>query len=1040
MKTINKRHMAWTLTAVVAVMAVLSGCRSRKPTETTAAPAAGKSGAETAGAETTEPAEPALPEEPAGQPEESLKEGNVVCGFTVDSLSDSQMLQAELIGFTHEKSGAKLLWVKNSDPELAFSISYHTPYIDETDTNHVFEHAIVASSEKYPSKDLFFDMAGKSYSTFLNAFTYDTFTTYPFSSESEEQFMKLMDGYLSCMVAPDVLTEENFFKREALRYELNSPEEEIQMIGTVYSEDFSFLTDMFREAENNLKDTLYPGQYASNVIGRSHRSYQDLTYEAMLDTYERCYHFDNSLIFLYGDMDYQQVLSFLDSQYLSKAARHGTDLSAYMDPALPDGYEEKTVSVPAFEGDQTENASQIDYGFSLEDKSWQDLTGWLILSEALNHENSSFQANLKARGILNPAQVFVNLYNAKPYVQFSLFCGDPEQSQAFKSVVDETLAQIEEEGIDREILRSILKQTETSSYLFRDQINAGVNLFPQIANYWTHTGNYDYYNIFEQTLKDIEADRDQEIFCRLAAGIRQDGRSALVTNVPQPGLAEAVIQERDDYLADMKASMTHEEIRQMIEDTKEFREWNETEMTNSDFPIDPSDIPDEEPYTAYEITEGDGVTYYMAPAEVEKAGSYCMYLDISDFSDKEHMELGLFLMLMGNMGTREHSLEEIMNLESEYLYSYQSECVYPNGEDLYPMMKLSWTTLTEDYEAGLALLLEILGSTDFADTDRIGQLLARDGDSYDVSRAGNKQDVAISLAASYVYRGYAYYEAYRTQEFYYYLKDIKSRLEEDPSYGTVLAESLQSLSHKLLKKGRLILTCAAPEADLESIKTISAGLLETLESKEAAANPAPLPQPVQKQAVIVESPDQYTVTVGNCYEQEGFSGTYVPFLMAASDRYLVPKLRFQMGAYSCGSSFSPYTGSMLLYTYSDPNGAETLKVFEGTADAIANMELTQEELDGYILTAIATSGMARGVLAKPLRAMDEAIAGRDTGDACHAVNTMKQASTEDQKAAAEYFRQVLSQAGTATVGSETQLKADQNAYDQLLSYKAGGKE
>ena len=86
MKTINKRHMAWTLTAVVAVMAVLSGCRSRKPTETTAAPAAGKSGAETAGAETTEPAEPALPEEPAGQPEESLKEGNVVCGFTADYL------------------------------------------------------------------------------------------------------------------------------------------------------------------------------------------------------------------------------------------------------------------------------------------------------------------------------------------------------------------------------------------------------------------------------------------------------------------------------------------------------------------------------------------------------------------------------------------------------------------------------------------------------------------------------------------------------------------------------------------------------------------------------------------------------------------------------------------------------------------------------------------------------------------------------------------------------------------------------------------
>ena len=98
----------------------------------------------------------------------------------------------------------------------------------------MFEHAILASSEKYPSKNLFFDLAGKSYSTFANAFTYNTFTTYPLSSESQEQFIKLMDVYLSCMVAPDILRNENIFKREAIRYELDRPEDEIQMIGTVY--------------------------------------------------------------------------------------------------------------------------------------------------------------------------------------------------------------------------------------------------------------------------------------------------------------------------------------------------------------------------------------------------------------------------------------------------------------------------------------------------------------------------------------------------------------------------------------------------------------------------------------------------------------------------------------------------------------------------------------------------------------------------------------------------------------------------------------
>ncbi len=1022
MKRIYQKTLA---SALAAVMLAMSGCTAAQPQET-------------AVAQTEEAA--AQPEEKNDKPKENLEKGDTVAGFTVDTISDSQILQAKLIGFTHEKSGAKLLWVKNSDPELAFSISYHTPYIDETDTNHVFEHAIIASSEKYPSKDLFFDMVGKSYNTFINAFTYNTFTSYPLSSESEEQFIKLMDAYLSCMAAPEVLKNENIFKREAVRYELDSPEDEIQMIGTVYSEDFGFLTNMPNEAANNLEDALYPNQYASNAIGRSHRNYQNLTYEAVLDTYRRYYHFDNSLIFLYGDMDYEKILSFMDEEYLSKAEKQGTDLSAYQDSVSEDGYEEKTVFVPAYEGDQTENVSEIDYAFSLEDKSWEDLIAWIFLSEVLNHENSSFHENLKARGIRNSTQVYVNQYNAKPYLQFALFYGEPQQSQIFKEAVTETLTRIADEGVDEEILRSVLKQTETSNYLLRDEMNVGVNVFPNIVNYWTHTGDYDFYHVFEQTLRDVEADRKQTIFRRLAEEAKNAGRSALITNVPKPGLAEQIIGERDAYLADMKASMTDEEIQKMIQDTKDFREWNEKEDSNSDFLIDPSDIPDEEPFTDYKKEEGDKVTYYMAPAEVEKAGKYRLYLDISDFSDEERMNLGLFAVLAGKMGTSEHNLEEILNLKSEYLYSYDTEWIYPDKEDAYPMMRLNWVTLTEDYEAGLTLLLEMFQNTDFTDTNRILDLLEREADFYDRSRAEDKLVVARDLAAAYIYRQYAYQEAYSGQEFYYYLEEIKDKLENDSSYGEVLAEQLQAVSDKLMKRGRLVLMCTAPESDLESIRAVSGKLLETLPIKEAGEGTLTLPQKVQKRAVALENPDQHTVLAGNCYENEEFSGKYVPFLMAASDRYTIPKIRFQMGAYSSGISFSAYNGAVLMYSYSDPNAAETIKVFEETADAIAGMELTQKDLNGYILTAVSAAGMARGVLQKPMRAMEDEFLGYDSQKACQAVNSMKDALLEDQKAAAECIQEVIRRSGIVTVGNETKLKAEQDAYDQFLTYKSNGKQ
>lgn len=266
---------------------------------------------------------------------------------------------------------------------------------------------------------------------------------------------------------------------------------------------------------------------------------------------------------------------------------------------------------------------------------------------------------------------------------------------------------------------------------------------------------------------------------------------------------------------------------------------------------------------------------------------------------------------------------------------------------------------------------------------------------------------------------------------------MKKKLEEDSAYGEVLAGRLGSVADKLMKKGRLFLACAAPARELERIQTVSAGLLEALPAKEAGETQVTLPGTPQKRAVIVESSDQYSVMVGNCYEADGFSGTCVPFLMAASDRYTVPRLRFQMGAYSSGISFSARTGGMLMYSYSDPNGKETLEVFEGTADAIADMELTQEDLDGYILTAVSMAGMARGVLTRPLAAMEAEIAGQDTRKACQVVNEMKQAVLEDKPAAAECVREILKQSGTATLGNEARLKADQDAYDSLESYKAG---
>ncbi len=84
--------------------------------------------------------------------------GELVHGFQVTARGGIDSLNAETASFVHEKSGLNLFLIENEDPELAFQICYRTPQQDGTDIPHIFEHSIIASSEKYPSTNLFFDM------------------------------------------------------------------------------------------------------------------------------------------------------------------------------------------------------------------------------------------------------------------------------------------------------------------------------------------------------------------------------------------------------------------------------------------------------------------------------------------------------------------------------------------------------------------------------------------------------------------------------------------------------------------------------------------------------------------------------------------------------------------------------------------------------------------------------------------------------------------------------------------------------------------
>lgn len=972
----------------------------------------------------------------------SLQPGDVLCGFEVAEVYDSTMLNSTLITMDHAVSGAKLVYVKNDDPEAAFCIGYRTPYIDETDTNHVFEHVITAGSEKYPARDVFFDMDNQAYSTFLNAFTMPLSTYYPIASLSEDQLLKMADVYLSCMVAPTVLTDERFFQREAIRFELDDPDGEIEALGTVFTEDTGDMTDAGSVSQQHVVQALYPGEIAANVIGQAEYHYHDLTYEHTIETYERCYHFDNSLIMLYGDLDLQRFLRFLDEEYLSKYPAQGTDLSAWQDGPTRPGYVEVQKPIPAYEGDLVDHNSIITYAIDLEDLSTMELCQYGLLAAALNRVGSPLYNARMDRGIENEVSMSIAWDRPKPYLAFIMTNADPGQKDDLKAVAMEALSKVASEGVDPEVLRMVEKSGEFGAKLLRNSTQIGPQLAQTLLLCWCRDGDPNYYRSYEQALRAMRADGQQQIIRQIALNLLAPCRSALVTSVPTPGLAEQHDEALAQYLRDMKAAMTPDEVAAMVQATADFRAWNAGEQHNHDFMIAPEDLPD--PHSpSFTKKTVEGATVYQADSPIPDVGSFSVYFDLSGMSREEMEYLMLSDSYMLQMNTTDHTVAELDLLWQDYFANYSCDLVYPNeaaGENHRPMYRVTWKYLTGDFDECLALWREIYTQTDFSDGERLRYLTSVQVDSWDMSQgdSGSIADQAAHANAGLRSDTQRLEMDVDGQDCYWLLADALEKMNADAAYAETLADLFRNAREKAFNRENLIVVSVAPKAENEALTARALEALSALPEKPEAQAEFTLPEVSRNLGICIDDSLTSSAMAGDYMKDPDFKGSYLPFVCALEDLYVLPTFRYRMGVYAPMTTFQWAQGVLLTKLSSDPNGADvTREALNTLPDALSGLELTQEALNGYILNAYSRVTTPLGLLGEIETHIYYDILGMDAERVLAIRSDIRKATVDQQAEAAEHIGAVLRDSALCIVGNEPLIRSGEAGFDQVISWRHG---
>ena len=955
-------------------------------------------------------------------------------GFRLEETGKTDFPEARTARFRHEISGLALYLMENGEDNLGMSIAYRVPQADNSDAAHVLEHAVTASSEKYRSRDIFFDMEGQTYSTFLNAETFPAVTIYQLASRSQEQLMKMADVYLSCLTRPSVLTEENYFLREGVRRELRAPEDPVTLSGVVFHEDLDYMTDTERVTFGALMEALYPGSTAARGVGCCYREWEKLTWDHVREVFRKYYRFDNALIVLYGHWDWRTMLAFLDREYLGRGPRPGEAVRIPAVPHFPPEKLEITVPVPAFLGDDTDRSGVIVWAADLTGFTDVEKQEIAALCDILNEDGSVFGKKCAENGFLSTADWETDIADGYPADVLSVWLYDTEQGEKEKFVrtVMETLEETEKNGVDPELLRIVLKGLGLDQKLQENQTGNAVDAAESVCCFWASTGRTDVHAVREEALRRLRGDGGK-IFQQLAGRLLRAGRTVTAYGAPEEGLAEHLAEERAEVLRREKSRMSREEVRALIRKTREFDCWNQAEVHGSGFTIPAEHLP--EPVPAEEVLreDRDGITVFSADGQIRGAAAVSLCFDLSRLTAEELWPLNLALMVFGDLAAGHYSRAEVSNRISEFLNDFYMDLRCPEtdaGEFCHPMLCVSWTGTGEDFAASLELALEILGETRWENREELRLAAGKYREDYNHAKSDPLAEAkGLADAQLTVGSGFAY--AVDGPDFYRYLLESA----DTENFGVLIRPILR----RVLTRSGLTVILTAGKEDLGKMTETAFRILGKLPPAETVPRPfAPERFLLPRRGVsgiFLDSPLQSLSFRANLRDIPGMRGRYLPLFAAASNRFLIPELRFKNGAYSGGFSFNIPRDLISLYSSSDPAVGDSLRAVKTLPDELRHMEMAESELRGYILQAYGMATPPAGPLTRAAAAIWRKIGGADGEKIGRMTRDIRRASLADREAAADALAAALDAGTFVIAGNAERMGRERELFDEIRDYR-----
>ena len=971
---------------------------------------------------------------------------------------------------SHKKTGARIALLPNTDDNKVFYIGFRTPPTNSKGMAHIVEHTVLCGSRDFPVKDPFLSLAKGSLNTFLNAMTYPDKTVYPVASCNDTDFKNLMHVYLDAVFYPNIYREPNIFRQEGWHYEMEDPQGPITINGVVYNEMKGALSSPDDVIARSISGALYPHTPYAVESGGDPRCIPDLSYEEYLDFHRKYYHPSNSYIYLYGDMDMEERLLYLDEAYLSAFDRIQVDSGIPAEPAFKEPVE-KEVHYSIMQEEDEAGKSYLSFNLSL---APDGLDGTLNLAfKVLDYvlcdaEGAPIRKALRDKGIGEDVYSMLDLGIRQPDYTIIAKNTDVSRKEEFISTIEETLTALAENGIDERALLAGINRFEfnyrEASYGFlprdfagRLHARSGAGFYPKGLIYGLNALDTWLYDDGAAFLNMKEGARFEELRTKIGTGyfeqlirthMLDNPHRAIVVMTPQKGMTEKMAAELREKLDAMLADMSMEEREEIIREFASLRKWQETDDSEEDKAKIPmlqrEDLGKEaKPYVnvVEEVPGTAGVKLIAHPLPTVGIDYLTFMFDISDLPAKFYPYLGIFKTVLGALDTENYSysaLDQEINIMTGGIGSTVGIYTMDGERDKYRLtMEITGKALDKNVGAVFSLVQEIAMRTKWRSPARIKEVLEeeRAGMQAELISAGHV--TALMRARSYYSKTGAVMESFSGITGYRTLDRVcRDMLKE--SEAARIEDILEEMAGYIFRTDHLIVDCTAEEQALPKIRGEIAAFCGALHPGQTGAEDLARygakysVQPVRKQEGFTTAGQvQYVCRAGR-FDRQGlpYSGAMRVLRVILSYEYLWYKVRMEGGAYGCMTGFSRDGGAFFV-SYRDPHLGQTIDVYENAPAFIEEYEADERAMTQAVIGAVGTldQPMTPPVYGK------YSLTGYMTGLTVEKLqkerDELLSCTAEDIRALADSVRAFLDDDCLCVVGSDEIIRAESGRFDAV---------